>query len=382
MRARFAVLRLLIPAVGLIVASATSLLAQNPFAPATPAPAAGAAPATPAAPPSTANPFGSGAMPAQTTPTAPATTEANPFGTPSTPATPGISIPAQPGAATPSALPPGLPTVAVPPAKGNYRVLAPGVMRTIPSPIGIDDLQSTHDLVEVVAELPNYGERETAPNRKPGRGIRFAHDVWGLEFSFKPVRFIRLKNADGTDRLVWYLVYNVRNGPVKRLVYDDTQPNKVREEPVTQPFLFVPRFELESYDVGKTYEEKVIPEAVAAIQAREDKNRKLYNTAEMTGEIPPSTKEVDNTIWGVATWEGVDPRTDRFSITVQGLTNAYRWADAEAGYKAGDPIGTGRSYQYQVLKLNFWRPSDPYFQHEDEIRFGMPGEVDYSWSYR
>ena len=69
----------------------------------------------------------------------------------------------------------------------------------------------------------------------------------------------------------------------------------------------------------------------------------------------------------------------QFEIVGQDCTTR---ADAEAGYKAGDPIGTGRSYQYQVLKLNFWRPSDPYFQHEDEIRFGMPGEVDYSWSYR
>ena len=152
--------------------------------------------------------------------------------------------------------------------------------------------------MEVLAELPTYGERPPAPNRKPGREVRFNHDAWGLDFTFKPVRFIRLKNKDGSEKLIWYMVYNVRNGPIKKLVYDDAA-GSTGEEPVTKPFLFIPRFELESYDIGKTYNEVISPEAVAAIQQREDKNRKLLNTAQITGEIPVSTKEVDNSILGV-----------------------------------------------------------------------------------
>lgn len=390
MRARVAIVCLS----GLLTTAVEQAWAQNPFAPSAPAttPAAPATPAPPAAAPPAAgaNPFAPSTPAA--TPAKPATPPAgapaaNPFA-PSAPAsTP--AMPAVPGGNTPAPVvenagQTGLPIVPEqgPPPSGGYRILAPGVLTKIPSPVTVDDLQSIHDLTEVLTALPTYGERPAVPNRKPARGIRFLHDVWGLEFAFKPVRFIQIPGADGKPRQIWYMVYNVRNGPVKRLEYDDAQESKVRAEPVTKPFLFIPRFELHSFDVDKTYVEKVIPEAAAAIQQREDKNRKLLTTGEMTGEIPVSTPEVDRTIWGVVTWEGVDPRTDRFSIIVHGLTNAFRWTDPEGGYQAGTPLGTGRKYEFQVLTLNFWRPSDTRYEHEDEIRFGIPGEVDYSWSYR
>ena len=64
-----------------------------------------------------------------------------------------------------------------------------------------------------------------------------------------------------------------------------------------------------------------------------------------------------------------------------GLVAAGALATA-AFYKAGDPIGTGRRLSRKTLKLNFWRPGDEYYEHEKEIRFGVPGEVDYEWVYR
>ncbi len=36
----------------------------------------------------------------------------------------------------------------------------------------------------------------------------------------------------------------------------------------------------------------------------------------------------------------------------------------------------------KTLKLNFWRPGDQYFENEEEIRYGIPGRVDYEWIYR
>lgn len=270
--------------------------------------------------------------------------------------------PAAPAAA-PAAQPQPAGAASRPPATGGYRALARGVETTIFSPVSAEDRTSRHDLVEVLSELPNYGERPTAPNVSPAKNVHFKHDVWGLDFTFKPVRFLQFKQADGRERLVWYLVYHVRNGGEK-------------------PFLFIPRFSLESHDVKQTYDERLVPEVVPLIREREDKKRPLLNTAEITGEIPPSTADADRSVWGVAVWEGIDPRTDRFSILVQGLTNTYRWEDPPGAYQKGDPIGKGRVYRSQVLKLNFWRPSDTQFQHEEEIRFGIPGEVDYEWFYR
>ena len=44
----------------------------------------------------------------------------------------------------------------------------------------------------------------------------------------------------------------------------------------------------------------------------------------MTGKsLKQSTPEEDNSVWGLATWEDVDPRVDFFSVYIKGLTNAY-----------------------------------------------------------
>ncbi len=250
-----------------------------------------------------------------------------------------------------------------PPPSGGYRKLAPGVETKIPSPVTASDQISRHDIVEILAEVPAYGERPWAPGVAPAKNAHFKHDVWGLDFTFKPVRFIRVPGPDGKERLIWYMIYHVKNMGEK-------------------PFLFIPRFELQSHDVNQTYPERILPDVVKAIRAREDKNRRLLTTAEITGEIPPSTDEVDRSVWGVVTWEGVDPRTDRFTIFIYGLTNAYRWEDPPGAYQKGDAPGKGRVYQTQALKMNFWRPSDTRYEHEDEIRFGIPGEVDYAWFYQ
>jgi len=102
---------------------------------------------------------------------------------------------------------------------------------------------------------------------------------------------------------------------------------------------------------------------------------------EMCREIP-----VGETLWGVATWEDIDPRIVRFSVYVSGLTNAYKWIDEKVGdryaHRPGDPVGRGRKLYRKLLKLNFWRPGDQYNVNEDEIRYGVPGGVDYQWVYR
>jgi hypothetical protein len=385
------------PAANPFAAPAAPTAPATPAATATPtAPAAGAtpgAPAVPAAPAAGANPFAApatppAAMPATPVATTPAAPTANPFG----PATPAPAAATPTNVAAPAAVAPTTPALTDlpsvpppgPPPSGGYRVLAAGVMTAIPSPVTQEDRASYHDIVEVLAEEPKFGERAANEGKGPMKQAYIPHDVWGLNFAFKPIRFIRLPAKDGKERVIWYMVYSVKNGPTKRFDDDEVEvdPTKLKEVPVDKPFLFIPRFELQSHDVQKTYREAIIPEAVAAIQQREDKNRKLLNTGEITGELPISTHEADRSVWGVATWEGVDPRTDRFSIFIYGLTNAFKWEDAPGAYQKGSPFGTGRTYHSQVLQLNFWRPSDQHYQHEDEIRFGIPGEVDYRWFYK
>lgn len=154
-------------------------------------------------------------------------------------------------------------------------------------------------------------------------------------------------------------------------------------ESVDREIRFFPQFVLESPEYKKSYTDRIIPVAIEAIQRKEDPNRKLANSVEVgSRRIPVSSELVDHSVWGVATWEDVYLRVDYFSVAIEGLTNAYKWIDPPGAFKAGDPPGTGRQLLQKTLLLNFWRPGDEYVEDQRTIRYGIPGQVDYSWVYR
>ncbi len=268
-----------------------------------------------------------------------------------------------------------------------FRQLAPGVMKSVESRRKLSETTSRHDVVELLAVDPKLDFAKDVP---------FRHDAWMLQFKFKPARMIWVDIPQPSGymqrKLIWYMVYSVTNTgkvmqPVQQrdLSYDTYEERKLYEVvEVERPVRFVPEFLLEGHqymedDTGftKVYPDRVIPVAMAVIRRREDPKRRFYNSVEMCREI-----EVGETLWGVATWEDIDPRIVRFSIYVYGLTNVYRWKDAPGEHKPDSPIGTGRKLYRKVLELNFWRPSDQYYEHEEEIRYGIPGGVDYRWVYR
>jgi hypothetical protein len=145
--------------------------------------------------------------------------------------------------------------------------------------------------------------------------------------------------------------------------------------------------------VSKSYLDRVIPAADAAISQRERLGRPLLNSVEISKQpIPVSDGRIDRSVWGVATWVDVDPRVDFFSIYVGGLTNAYQWTDTPAAYHAGDAPGRGRQFVHKMLQLNFWRAGDELMPNEREFRYGVPLDkanlygvgdgVAYRWLYR
>lgn len=255
--------------------------------------------------------------------------------------------------------------------QGPYRKLAPGVMKPIDTVPEVKDTHATHDVVELLAVDPKFdwAKKQT-----------FRRDVWYLDFQFKPLRIVYVDIPQPGGKMeqarVYYMVYTVTN-PGKALHPVKQKDGTYNVESVDTPIRFVPQFVMEAPEYKYVYPEHVLPLAVPVIQAREDRNRKLLNSVEMCREIA-----VGETLWGVATWDGVDPRIDHFEIYVQGLTNAYQWADEDGAYKTGDPIGTGRRLAKRTLRINFWRPGDEFFVHEREIRYGIPGKVDYDWVYR
>jgi hypothetical protein len=272
---------------------------------------------------------------------------------------------------------------------GPYRKLAPYIMTKIPQETEVNETFSHHNTVELLAVDPSFSW---------AKGITYRHPVWQLEFEFKPVRMIYVDIPQPSGRmqrkLIWYMVYTVKNtGKVlvpiqdQELSYEKSLTDKQKVFQIKneeKPVRFFPEFLMEASNrlkpgdgFTKVYPDRVIPVAVGPIQMREDPNRKLLTTVEISREIA-----VGETLWGVATWEDIDPRIVRFSIFIAGLTNAYRWKDVPGEYKAGDPIGKGRQLFKKTLRLNFWRPGDEFFEHEEEIRYGIPGQPDYQWVYR
>ena len=294
---------------------------------------------------------------------------------------------------------------AAPPAE---RHLAPGVLTTIAPSLSPEDTVSTHDIMEIRANVGVDWKPEYIAASDTLYGMsdksKFRREIFCFEFSFKPLRMIEVDvpAAGGSSerKLVWYLVYKVRNtGKVLKPVEgkDGVYTTEIGKG---GPERFLPQFVLESQDrqsggerVTKSYLDRVIPAAVAAISQRETPGRMLLNSVEISKEpIPVSDGRIDRGVWGVATWVDVDPRIDFFSIFVGGLTNAYQWVDRPAIYHVGDAPGRGRQFVYKTLQLNFWRAGDDLNPSEREFRSGVPlnkanlygvGEgVAYRWLYR
>jgi hypothetical protein len=201
----------------------------------------------------------------------------------------------------------------------------------------------------------------TTPVRKgtPGYNVQMVdaallprdkEGIWVLDFTFKPVR-LRTIDTDKGRRTIHYLYYRVVNHTGK-------------------PRTFVPQFSLVT-DTGQRLEDAVIPQAIPIIQAREDASVPLRGAVDIMGIIPPSTKEgIDDAVFGVAIWDGVDPKADRFRIYVRGLSDGYQLIQPPDGSK---PV-----VRYKTLQIEFIRRGDERDLNEREIQLNDPP---YEWVY-
>ena len=175
--------------------------------------------------------------------------------------------------------------------------------------------------------------------------------IWVLDFAYKPLRIITIQDAKGR-RDVHYMYYQVINR-------------------TGQARMFVPQFTLVT-NTGKRYEDTVLPQAVKNISNREDPTiSHLHGAVDIMGVIPPSTKQdIDDAVFGVAIWDGVDPKADKMTIFVRGLSDGWRNDPAADG---GKPI-----VRYKALQINFVRRGDEHNLNEREI---TPGEPAFDWTY-
>lgn len=177
--------------------------------------------------------------------------------------------------------------------------------------------------------------------------------IWVLDFAFKPLRITQVDLPGKGRRDVHYLYYQIINK-------------------TGQDRLFVPQFTLIT-DTGKRYEDTVLPQAVKKIQNREDPSiQNLYGAVDIMGVVPASNKQgVQDAVFGVAIWEGVDPKADKLQVFVRGLSNGQR---QEPTPEEGKPL-----IRHKALQLDFVRRGDHLEQQEREITLGEPP---YDWTYR
>ena len=255
--------------------------------------------------------------------------------------------------------------------EGAYRQLAEGAMKSVDPQRQVRETFTWGDVTEIVA---------TDPDLVWARDVDFRRTVWTLDFQFKPLRTIHVDIPQPSGKvqrkLIWYMVYRVRNtGEAWRPSPENDGTYEIVE--VDEPVRFSPAFLLFSPEYTKEYHDRVIPVAIPPIRRLEDSARPFLNSAEACRELA-----VGEEIWGIATWEDVDPRAKRFALYIFGLTNAYRWEDEVAAFEEGASVDEYRRLLQKALKLNFWRPGDGERDPERKIRYGIPGEVDYEWVYR
>jgi hypothetical protein len=164
--------------------------------------------------------------------------------------------------------------------------------------------------------------------------------------------------------LVWYLAYRVVIRPSSAL--SDATVN-TPDRPV-----FVPEVSLTVDDEGReqSYPDQVLPEVLPAILRREKHDYKT--SVDVVGPLPAISPEDSRRIVsldGVATWTGINPDTNYFSVVMSGFSNGYRIVKDDEG---------GERVERRMLRQRFWRPSDRYDQSEKEIRF--KGEPE--WFYQ
>jgi len=271
---------------------------------------------------------------------------------------------------------------------------APGVLTVIAPDVASSDTVKVHDILELRANdrLQRDPDIDTKSRTlyEMAQSVNFRREVWCLELAFKPLRMLAVDIPQPSGKmqrkLVWYLVYRVRNTGAGLAPQQKEDGTYTTIKQATDSIRFIPQFVLTSQDrdrqgkrVRKAYLDRILPAALQAIKRRELPKGELLNSVQLSEQLlAAETGRAIGGLWGVAIWEDLDPEIDFFSIYVNGLTNAYDWQDAPEAFQLGDPPGTGRKILRKQLQLNFWRPGDAYAEDEREIRFGTaPGKADF-----
>jgi hypothetical protein len=196
-----------------------------------------------------------------------------------------------------------------------------------PQPVPPTHLDRTLKTISVPRDRPAFNLQMVDTSLRP----RDEQGIWVLDFRFKPLRIKTVEIPGKGRRQIHYLYYSVVNRTGK-------------------PRKFAPHFIMVN-EQHQQFEDEAVPEAIPAIQVREDPTIPVLGAVDIIGTIPQSFKaDVDDAVFGVACWEKWDPKSDRFSIYVRGLSDGREEVPAAGGDK---PIA-----KEKTLRIDFIRRGD------------------------
>jgi hypothetical protein len=176
--------------------------------------------------------------------------------------------------------------------------------------------------------------------------------IWVLDFAYMRLRIVTVNIPGKGQRKICYLYYRVVNR-------------------TGAPRMFAPKFIMVN-EQDEKFEDDVVPQAVRAIQLREDPSIPVLGGVNIMGILPASTKPgMDDAVYGVAIWEKWDPKADRFSIYVRGLSDGYK--------EIPTPSDGKLSVKYKTLKLDFVRRGGNQNMREPEIQLADPPHEWFYW---
>jgi hypothetical protein len=238
--------------------------------------------------------------------------------------------------------------------------------------------------------LLNRGFVKTIPAYATGEERNRQTMLRVMEVQIKPMRLIWVDVTDprtGTKQrqAVWYLVYRCLVRPsTGRLDDTDTRPVNVVDSP-PRPSYFMPEFLLTTFS-GPNYEvptathlDQILPEALEPIRRIEQRPDSLFTRRKIEhglGVIQPfpdplpleTPEEELDWIYGVATWTGIDPRTDFFEVTMRGFSNSYELRP--------DPNGELRPWR-RVITQRYILRGDEFDLHNREFEFNGAATWDF-----
>ena len=225
------------------------------------------------------------------------------------------------------------------------------------------------------AQQVTRGFDQIAPSSASLTEQKRQQNLWVLEVHLKPMRMAWVDLPGGRDReQIWYLAYRAVNRPLTGLTDNDTDP--VNElDPVPQKPLFIPEVTLVTYDdpamtkPDQVLRDAILPPAVKVINRIESLRPGEPVRKDSLSSIRPVPDPVESGsdgewIYGVATWRGVNPDTDFFTVILDGFTNGYE--------KRENAEGRTELWR-KVLVQKFKRPGDRFDPNQAEFEFvGKP----------